>query len=212
LVGRKPLKMIVGLGNPGSSYAMTRHSVGFLVMDLLSRKHNIPLVINDCGALTGQGTLFGQYMLIVKPLTYMNKSGNAVLALHEKYEISSENILVVHDDIDIPFGNIKVKTKGGSAGHRGVDSIIACLKTGHFTRIRIGIGTTSMQNDTAHFVLDAFSALEQKYLKDLIQTACDCIQAVCTDGAEVAMNIYHSLHKIKYTTLHDTLPPHHSHN
>ena len=185
------MKLIVGLGNPGKEYTLSRHNIGFLVINHLAKEHGIALRGKRFKSRWGSGKVFRHTAILAKPHTYMNLSGEAVTAIAHFYKIAPPDIIVVHDDSDIEFGYLKIKTSGGSGGHRGVDSIITVLKDNHFIRIRLGIGKPSPRMDHSEFVLSPFNELEQKSLKQVIHNAQDCLESIITHGPEAAMNKFH---------------------
>jgi len=186
------VKLIIGLGNPGSQYHLSRHNIGYLTADNLALENNIFLQKNKFCALYGEGSVWGGKVIIAKPLTFMNKSGEAVNELLNYYTIAPEDIIIIHDDMDIEYGRIKVKTQGGSAGHRGIMSIIQSLGANNFLRIRVGIGKPSGPADPAVFVLDKFSKDEQDQLPSLLKNVQCCIETVVTEGISAAMNKFHA--------------------
>jgi peptidyl-tRNA hydrolase, PTH1 family len=149
--------VIVGLGNPGSRYQHSRHNIGFDVVDLLARQHHIGISQREAKALCGTGGMNGQRVMLVKPQTYMNASGEAVGPVVQRHLHSGEHLIVVHDDIDLPLGKIKVKRQGGDAGHLGIRSLIAHLGNGDFVRLRLGIGRPSQKADIVRYVLEPFA-------------------------------------------------------
>ena len=173
--------LIVGLGNPGKQYEKTRHNVGFMALDAFAQKNEFPGFQLDkkSNALISEGALNDKKILLAKPQAFMNNSGQAVKALYSKFYILYSNLIVVHDDIDLALGTIKISVNRGSAGHKGVDSIIKHLKTKNFTRIRIGIQPASLAGRPAGkpkeldaFVLKKFSSEELELLRPAIQQAC----------------------------------------
>lgn len=162
-------RLIVGLGNPGEEYTSTRHNIGFMVLDALAEAQDISFVTKkDLKALVAVTHIDGKQVVLAKPLTFMNLSGEAVQALTAFYKVNVLDITVVHDELDLPFGSIQKKLSGGSAGHNGLKSIIQHLGE-DFNRVRIGIGPkTPEQMDTADFVLQNFSKTEQKKLPEII--------------------------------------------
>jgi PTH1 family peptidyl-tRNA hydrolase len=186
------VKLIVGLGNPGNEYKVTRHNIGFLVVDYLSIEKNISLQKRRFRSVFGSGVICGCKVIIAKPLTFMNLSGEAVSTIANYYNIASENIIVIHDDMDIEFGQLKIKKHGGSAGHLGIESIIKYLKEDNFLRIRTGIGKPPDNIDPSDFVLQKFSSKEQSELKEVINNIQNCIELVLTQGPEAAMSRFHS--------------------
>lgn len=186
------MKLIAGLGNPGALYQSTRHNLGYCVLDYISRHNNIPLKQQTAQALSGQGTLWDISVVLVKPATFMNRSGEAIRAFADYFRIAHSDIIIIHDDLDLEFGQIKVKTKGGSGGHRGIESIIDALEENAFMRIRIGIGRPPRGADESEFVLQPFSGKEHSNVHELIMQAAQCLKTVVTEGHEVAMNQFHN--------------------
>jgi PTH1 family peptidyl-tRNA hydrolase len=170
------VKLIVGLGNPGSRYAATRHNVGFQVIDLLGATHRIALRGRLSTATYGEGTIAAQQVVLAKPLTYMNVSGQAVVDLCAHFCILPNDLIVVHDDLDLQLGRIKLKVKGGDAGHYGVRSVIEHLGTAEFRRIRVGIGRPASRNEIVAFVLSPFTSDELPVVHDAIRSAVEKIE------------------------------------
>lgn len=152
--------MIVGLGNPGQRYRHTRHNIGFDVVDALAERYQISLRQREADAICGTGQIDSHTVLCVKPQTFMNASGESVAPLARRYLRRGGRLIVVHDDIDLPVGKIKVKLQGGDAGHLGIRSIIACLGSHTFTRIRLGVGKPAHKDEVVDYVLSPFSAAE----------------------------------------------------
>lgn len=151
------MKLIVGLGNPGPRYHATRHNLGFLAIEALGEAHQIPLQHHLPIAVYGEGAVGVRRVVLAKPLTYMNASGKAVIGLCEHFAVVPRDVIVVHDDLDLPLGRVKLKTQGGDAGHYGVRSVIEHLGTGEFTRIRVGIGRPTSKEEVVLFVLSPFT-------------------------------------------------------
>ena len=185
------MKLIVGLGNPGKEYATSRHNIGFLVINQLAREKGIALTERKFKSRWGKGILLGHKVILAKPHTYMNLSGEAVNAIAHFYKIAAQDIIVVHDDLDIAFGSLKIKTKGGSGGHHGIDSIISSLKDNSFTRVRVGIGRPHPGKDNVDFVLSSFTKAEAGTLKHIINEAHSCLGMLITHDPEFAMNRFH---------------------
>jgi PTH1 family peptidyl-tRNA hydrolase len=185
------MKLAVGVGNPGEAYRATRHNIGYLVIDYLAVHHNIALRTQHFSAILGHGAIGGNDVLLAKPETFMNVSGEAVREVVCLYQLSAEDIIVIHDDIDLEFGRIKIKADGGSGGHRGVASICAALLQDAFTRIRIGIGRPPPDQGATEFVLQPFTDAEQQQLSTIIASAVQCLEIVVSQGAVAAMNIFH---------------------
>ena len=169
------MKLIAGLGNPGKQYAASRHNIGFLVINRLAKANGIELKGRKFKSRLGKGEIEGHNVILAKPQTFMNLSGEAVSAIAQYYKIIPQDIIVVHDDLDIPFGTIKIKTKGGSGAHHGLDSIIALLHGDRFLRVRIGIGKPPREGDDADFVLSPFNESESAQLDKVIDNAYKCL-------------------------------------
>jgi len=187
-----PLKMIVGLGNPGPEYARSRHNVGFQVVDLFAARHRLSFDKAQKRARVTQGpvTLTGWSgrVLLAKPITYMNASGEAVGPLAKFYKVAPADILVVFDDLDLPVGRLRLRPDGGSSGQKGVKSIIQALGTESFSRLRVGIGRPPGQMDPADYVLQPFSAAQEEEMVFVRMKAADAIEAWLVKGIDVAMN------------------------
>jgi PTH1 family peptidyl-tRNA hydrolase len=185
------VKLIGGLGNPGAAYQATRHNIGYRLIEYISRQNNIPIQQPAVLAHIGQGTLWDIPVVLAKPATFMNRSGEAVKALADYFRILHSNIIIIHDDLDLPFGQIRVKTRGGSGGHRGIASLLDCLQEDTFIRIRIGIGRPLSGTDESQFVLQAFSAEEENKLDEILVRAGQCLKTLLIEGPESAMNQFH---------------------
>lgn len=187
------MKLIVGLGNPGASYAGNRHNVGFRCVDYLSRRHIIPvnkrrLRLKSLNAIYGIGEIAGTPVILAKPRTYMNLSGTAVSQLVRRFDVSLGDLIVIYDDMDLPTGKIRIRPTGGAGGHNGMASIIASLGSEDFTRLRIGIGRPD--GDEVSYVLNDFSDAEKQSIDDALAGAADAIGCILTQGLEAAMNRY----------------------
>lgn len=187
-----PVKLIFGLGNPGPRYAATRHNIGCLSVDRLAARHGIEMNRQDCACVYGAGSILGIPSVIARPLVFMNTSGQAVALLMQRLASPPGDILVIHDDMDIAFGLLKIKIRGGSAGHRGILSIIEHLHTDLFTRIRVGIGAPPADVDPRDYVLQEFTSAEQQLLDAVLEKATRCCEIVLSQGIEQAMNIFHA--------------------
>lgn len=174
------MHVIVGLGNPGRRYRQTRHNLGFDVIDALACQYGILMHQHDTQASCGQGRLGAYAVLLVKPQTYMNASGQAVVPLVRRYCRAGGQLVVVHDDIDLPLGKIRVRQQGSDAGHLGVRSIIECLGSEVFVRIRLGIGRPPRKQDTVDYVLSPFAVEEMDARHTLIAQAVACIEQLFT--------------------------------
>ncbi len=187
------LRCIVGLGNPGPEYHGNRHNIGFQCVDLLGRRHGIDLSRVQLRCVTGDGWInaHGRHkVLLVKPLTYMNSSGEGVAPLARYYKVEPENIMVIHDDLDLESGVLRIRKGGGSGGQNGVKSIIQRLGTPEFPRIRVGIGRPPGRMDPADYVLHDFSASEEETFGPLRERICDALESWLADGIDIAMNQY----------------------
>jgi len=181
--------LVAGLGNPGDPYRHTRHNVGFGVVDRLALNLAAPWERAVDGTLQATGCLQGVAVALVKPMAYMNRSGPPVRAACERFEISSQQVLIVHDDMDLAIGRIKVKAKGGHGGHRGLQSLMAALDAeGRFARLRIGIGRPPAGIDPVDHVLGRFTQSEAGVLEDVIARAEDAVATILTRGVMDGMN------------------------
>ena len=169
--------LILGLGNPGSRYELTRHNAGFLALDNLADKYKIKLAQHKYNSLYGEGKVDGLPVILAKPMTYMNESGKAVKALLSAFNLSPGKFLVIHDDIDLPLGKIKTKFKGGDGGQLGIRSAIEILRTQEFCRVRIGVDRPEDREDIVDHVLSSFTEEESSLLNDAINQAVHKIEA-----------------------------------
>ena len=169
--------LILGLGNPGARYELTRHNAGFLVLDNLADKYKIKLTQHKYCSLYGKGEIEGLPVILAKPMTYMNESGKAVKALLSAFNLSPEQILVTHDDIDLPLGKIKTKLKGGDGGQLGIRSTIETLQTREFYRVRIGVDRPEDREDIVDYVLSPFTEEESGLLNNAMNKAVQTIEA-----------------------------------
>ncbi|MFQ3639076.1 MAG: aminoacyl-tRNA hydrolase [Chloracidobacterium sp.] len=182
------MKCVVGLGNPGATYALTRHNIGFLVVDTLAERAGKPVKLLECEALTGRMTVGSESGLLVKPQTFMNASGQAVAPLCAKYGVNpQQDLLAIVDDVALPFGRLRLRGKGSAGGHNGLKSLAAKLKTENYARLRIGIGPEHPVRNLADFVLGNFSAAERAALPELTTRAADAVEAWVQQGIEPAM-------------------------
>ncbi|HSH36050.1 aminoacyl-tRNA hydrolase [Schnuerera sp.] len=179
---------VVGLGNPGKNYLKTRHNVGFNVIDLLSKRNNILINKIKFKSVYGEGFINGEKVILMKPQTYMNNSGMAVLDLYNFYKLPLENIIVIVDDIDIEFGTIRIRTKGSAGSHNGLKSIIYHLQSENFPRLKIGVGTKKEGQDLADFVLSKFAKDERMVIDTAIEDAALAIENIIVYDINKAMN------------------------
>jgi peptidyl-tRNA hydrolase, PTH1 family len=180
--------LIAGLGNPGPRYRKNRHNIGFMVIDALADTTRIPIRRVEFRALVGKGTLENKPAILAKPQTFMNDSGQAVVPLMRFYKIPNEKLIVVHDDLDLPFGTLRLRPQGGTGGQKGMSSIISKLDTQEFARLRVGIGRPPGRMLPRDYVLHDFDSEEEEILPEVLQTAVDAIRRFVVDGIEGAMN------------------------
>ncbi len=181
--------IIVGLGNPGKQYDGTRHNVGFDVIDVLADKYNISVIERKHKALIGKGIVAGQKVILVKPLTFMNLSGESVREVLDYYKIDeSEELILVYDDISLAPGGLRIRAKGSAGGHNGIKSIIKHLGHDVFKRIKVGVGEKPKGWDLADYVLSRFSTSERKAVDEAVKTAVEAVEILVSDGIDAAMN------------------------
>jgi PTH1 family peptidyl-tRNA hydrolase len=180
--------LIVGLGNPGREYRETRHNIGFMVVDHIAEVLNIKLGRLQHKALVGDGLYHNQKVILAKPVTYMNLSGQAVVSLVRYHRIEQANFIVIHDDLDLPFGTLRLRPGGGSAGQKGLASIIQLTGTQDFARLRCGIGRPPGQMDSADYVLGSFSSAEKLELTVVLDEAVKAALKFVEVGIDEAMN------------------------
>nr|MDT0658112.1 aminoacyl-tRNA hydrolase [Micromonospora sp. DSM 115978] len=186
--------LVVGLGNPGREYARHRHNVGFLVADLLAERvggrfgRHRRAVADTAEGRLGFG---GPKLVIAKPLTYMNLSGGPVAALVNFFKVPAEQVVAIHDELDLPYGTVRVKCGGGEGGHNGLRSLTKSLGTKDYVRVRVGIGRPPGRQDPADYVLSDFSAVDRKELDFVVDRAADVVESVATQGVERTQNAYH---------------------
>jgi len=178
----------VGLGNPGRTYAGTRHNVGFMVVDQLAHKYRISLDSRKFGSIFGLGKVDARSVILAKPVAYMNLSGPAVRNLANFFQLEKSDLLVIHDDVDIVFGRIKIKQKGGDAGHKGVMSLIEAFGSGTFARVRVGIGRPDIGQDVRAYVLDKFDTEQKASLDRVINMAQKAVETILLRGMKEGMN------------------------
>lgn len=183
------MKIIVGLGNPGLRYRNTRHNVGFMALTVLAKRHGLKIKKKGFHGEYCIGRIAGQEIALLKPMTYMNLSGEAVAAICSSRLEDERDLLVVNDDIDLPFGTIRVREKGSSGGHNGLRSIIDMMGSG-FARLKIGVRGENAPADAASFVLSRFNREEKSKISGIIEQAADCIETWIKEGTRPAMNRY----------------------
>ncbi|MGN0153948.1 MAG: aminoacyl-tRNA hydrolase [Lachnospiraceae bacterium] len=184
------MKLIVGLGNPTAKYEKTRHNVGFEVIDELAKQNNIAVDIAKHKGLYGKGRIEGQTIILLKPMTYMNLSGESVVAVANYFKILPEDIIVIYDDINLDVGRLRIREKGSAGGHNGMKNIIAHLGTDAFPRIRVGVGMKPPKMDLADYVLSRFSVEERDLMETGYDNACKAVGLMVQDEVGQAMNSY----------------------
>ncbi len=182
--------IIVGLGNPGDKYAKTRHNVGFNVIDILAKEYSIDVSKIKHKALVGEGRIGTEKIILVKPVTYMNLSGESVVDICNYYNIDLENLIVIYDDIDLDVGKIRIRKKGSGGTHNGMRSIIKCLGSNEFPRVRVGISKPQNGQDLADFVLSRFSKDDEKAMQESYENASKAIECTIRENLDLAMNKY----------------------
>ncbi len=182
------VRLIVGLGNPGPEYARTRHNAGFWVLDELARRYGVVIGKRAFSSLAGEALVGGERVFLLKPQTYMNRSGEAVQAAWRYHRLEPSQLLVVCDDLDMALGKVRLRPQGSSGGHRGLQSIADHLGTTEYPRLKIGIGRPEARDDVVDYVLGSVSGDEREALAQAVARAADAVEAVLADGVEAAMN------------------------
>ncbi len=182
--------LIVGLGNPGKKYEPTRHNIGFMALEKLADSCEIKLKQKSFDALWGKGVIAGKNVLLVEPQTYMNLSGTSVRQLQSFFKMEISNLIVIHDDLDLPFGALRLKAGGGTAGHKGLASIETYLGTTGFMRVRLGIGKPVDKSRIEGYVLEPFRKEEQEMLPEVIKRAADASAEIVLNGLQKAISKY----------------------
>ncbi len=187
--------LVIGLGNPGQHYTKNRHNIGFRLVDYLADKYNISLKRNECRCAVGTGKIGDEEVLLAKPKTYMNNSGVAVSRLLQKFSVIPAQIIVLYDDLDLPLGQLRVRSRGSAGGHKGIKSIIAEIGTSDFKRIKIGIGRPdagkterALEEEIVSYVLSDFTTAEEEKVNTVIATAADALQNLLQESIQSAMN------------------------
>jgi PTH1 family peptidyl-tRNA hydrolase len=179
--------LVAGLGNPGDEYARTPHNLGFLTIDRLGERHGIRVTRKDSRALVGLGEIDGQEVMLAKPQTYMNLSGTSLAPLMEKHSVPPDRLVVIHDELDLPWLALRIKPKGSPAGHKGMISIIGSLGTGDLLRVRMGIHPGRPVRSGADFVLAPFGRSQEKELDEFVGYAADAVGSIIAEGVVKAM-------------------------
>ena len=184
------VKLIVGLGNPGREYAHNRHNIGYRCVNHLARAHGVTLSGRSCRAQFGVGRIAGSEVVLAKPRTFMNLSGDSVSLLLKRFGVAPTDIFIIHDDLDLPLGKIRFYLGGGSGGHKGVEAIMASLGTREFVRVRVGIGRPLQDMEAADYVLTDFDPQEAAVVEEAIHRVGDAVVCALTEGLAAAMNKY----------------------
>jgi PTH1 family peptidyl-tRNA hydrolase len=186
------MHLIVGLGNPGVEYEWSRHNLGFMLIDKLASDAGAIVKRRECRSLVGSASLEGQRVRLAKPQTYMNLSGEAVACLITKYQVDdvAQSLIVISDDLALPFGSIRVRARGSAGGHNGLKSIIGALGTTEFARLRIGIQPEHPVEDTKGFVLDEFRRAQRREVKEVLERSAEALRSVLRDGIAKTMSLY----------------------
>src|ERR1051325_6205515 len=184
--------LIVGLGNPGNEYDWSRHNLGFMLIDKLAGAAGVEVKRRECQALVGRGEIEGHAVKLIKPQTYMNLSGESLACLMRKHKLEEpgEKLIVISDDLALPFGKIRIRARGSAGGHNGLKSIIAAVGSNEFTRLRIGIQPEHPVSDSKKFVLDSFTGASRAVVADILQSSADAIRTILRDGVLKAMTEY----------------------
>jgi PTH1 family peptidyl-tRNA hydrolase len=185
------MKIIVGLGNPGRKYERTRHNAGFLVVDELANNLHVDVAQDKYHALIGKARIGSESAVLAKPQTYMNDSGRAVAAILRETYATVSDLMVIHDELDLPLGTVRVKIGGGHGGHNGLRSLIEYLGSPDFIRVRIGIGRPALNMDPADYVLSPFLAEERPAASEAVAKAAEAVRLIVAEGFTRAMNIVH---------------------
>jgi PTH1 family peptidyl-tRNA hydrolase len=182
--------LVVGLGNPGPEYEYTPHNLGFLAVDRIAERNSVRLSRYECRALVGQGRIGERTVLLAKPQTFMNLSGQSVKGLLEKFELGPERLLVIYDDLDLPWMSLRIRPRGSAGGHHGVEDIIRCLGRQDFLRLRLGIHPGHPVRDGAKYVLAPFRSGQREELDRLLDAASAAAESIITEGVDKAMAAY----------------------
>lgn len=195
----KILKLLVGLGNPGNEYAATKHNVGFMLIDEIAKSFNATGWKSQESALVASAYIGTEKVILVKPQTFMNESGRAVGPLLSWYKLDVGDLIVAHDDMDIPAGTIRIRKKGSAGGHNGMKSILSHVKDENFPRVRIGIGRPAEHSTVIHHVLSPFNSEDASKIKEALDYLVPAVDCLIKDGVDLAMNRFNP-HKVKKST------------
>lgn len=187
---RQNMYIIAGLGNPESKYDKTRHNIGFRLIDELAVRNGITFSDRKHNGLVGKGIISGEKVILLKPLTYMNLSGECVGPAADYYKVEPENVIILFDDISLDVGRIRIRKKGSAGGHNGIKSIIAHLGSENFPRLKFGVGHKPKEMDLADYVLGRFSSQDEATVSEGIKRACEAVECMIGEGCDAAMNKY----------------------
>ena len=187
---RQNMYIIAGLGNPESKYDKTRHNIGFRLIDELAVRNGITFSDRKHNGLVGKGIISGEKVILLKPLTYMNLSGECVGPAADYYKVEPENVIILFDDISLDVGRIRIRKKGSAGGHNGIKSIIAHLGSENFPRLKFGVGDKPKEMDHADYVLGRFSSQDEATVSEGIKRACEAVECMIGEGCDAAMNKY----------------------
>ena len=187
--GEKDMKIIIGLGNPGKEYASTRHNMGFMTIDKLAAKHGIDIIDLKHKGMCGKGMMRGEKVLLVKPQTYMNNSGECVREVMDFYKVDPNDIIIIYDDIDLDPGQLRIRKTGSAGSHNGMKSVVTHMGTQEFPRVRVGVGAKPEGWDLADYVLSHITEGDKEILAGVADAA-DAVESILTDGIDDAMNRY----------------------
>jgi len=183
------VKLIVGLGNPGIEYQFTPHNMGFLAVDRIAEECGVRVSNRHCRALTGKAVIAEHDVLLAKPETFMNLSGMSVRELVREYKVDpARDMVVIYDELDLPLGHLRIRPRGSSAGHNGLESIIGALGTQEFTRVRLGVAPGHPVKDGARYVLSQIKRSQEQAIADMLDSAADAVKVILTEGVPQAMN------------------------
>lgn len=182
------MKVIVGLGNPGVHYQSSRHNIGFQVIDRLAEINHILISTKRFKTLYGTGRIDFQKVILAKPMTFMNRSGEAVKKTIDFFQAGIEDLIIIHDDLDLPFGRLRFKQRGGDGGHQGVRSIIEVLGENNFIRLKVGIGRPPKGMEAAEYVLNLFDEIEKTHIDEILTQASEALKVMLREGMQRAMN------------------------
>jgi peptidyl-tRNA hydrolase, PTH1 family len=185
-------RVIVGLGNPGARHAHSRHNAGFMVLDALAGGAGAVSWFTEGLAETCRVNLEGKPLILVKPLAYMNRSGEAIRLLRSRYEFAQQDMMIVLDDLSLPFGRLRIRERGGAGGHHGLESLLIEMESDEIPRLRLGIGEEQMPDGKAEFVLSDFPAERRDGVNEMIARACDAVRTILRDGVPKAMAVYNA--------------------